>query len=88
MNLNLGALGVTPEVLEKALLSELGLSRKEAVHALANHFGVELNSGQPIKSGSTVVTEQGASTAQVITEAEVATLRDAAAISARIFSPA
>jgi len=87
LTLNLETLGVTEESLTQSILSELGLSKEEAVLALADKFGVSLGSkSSPISNGDSVLTSQGESVAAVLTLAEAATLKQAAAISARIFS--
>lgn len=87
LTLNLETLGVTEEALTQSILNELGLSKEEAVAALADKFGVSLSQGSnAISSGDSVLTSQGESVAAVLTNAEVATLKEAAAISARIFS--
>lgn len=87
MKINLEALGVTEGSLTKAVLSELGLSKEEAVLALADKFGVSLGKDSTtISTGDSVLTSEGESVAAVLTGAEIATLKEAAAISTRIFS--
>lgn len=87
MNLNLEKLGVTEASLEKAVLSELGLTREEAVKALAEKFGVDLNpTAGIVTSGSEVKTSEGVAKATILSDSELSTLREAAAISSRIFS--
>ena len=88
ISLNLEALGVTEEALEKSILSTLGLNREQAVTALAEKFGVSISTGNAgaISTGDEVLTSQGPSVAAVLTTAEIATLKEAASISQRIFS--
>ena len=91
ISLNLAELGVTEEALEASILSTLGLSREGAVKALAEKFGVSLPSAEvavaaPISSGDEVLTSQGASTAAILTESELSTLREAASITNRLFA--
>lgn len=87
LTLNLEALGVTEEALTQSILSELGLSKEEAVKALADKFGVSLSSkSSPVAQGDSVLTTQGESVAAVVTLAEAATLKQAAAISSRLFA--
>ena len=91
LNLNLEALGVTEEALEKTILSTLGLSREGAVKALAEKFDVAIPSGEvvvaaPVSAGDEVLTSQGASKAAILTEDELSTLRKAASITNRLFA--
>lgn len=87
LTLNLEKLGVTEEALTQSILSELGLSKEEAVKALADKFGVSLSSKpSPVAQGDSVLTTQGESVAAVVTLAEAATLKQAAAISSRLFA--
>lgn len=91
MRIDLEKLGVTRESLTRAVLSELGLSPEEAVVALAKELGVEVMNADdyrpnhPIENGEEVLTSQGAGRAAILTESELATLRDATAIQTRLF---
>jgi len=86
LTLNLEALGVTEEALTNAILSELGLSKEEAVKALAESLGVPFSNGSStVKTGDSVATEQGESVAAIITDSDLATLKNAAAITQRLF---
>jgi len=88
ISLNLEKLGVSEKALENAILSELGLSREQAVKALAEKFGVDLSApaAGPVANGSTVKTTDGEATALILSDSELSTLKQAAAISNRIFS--
>ena len=87
LNLNLEALGVTEKALEDTILSQLGLDREGAVKALADKFGVSLTSPtQVVKNGSTVTTDQGETKAAILSDRELSVLKEAAAISTRLFS--
>lgn len=92
MQVDLSALGVTEEKLIDAVLSQTGLSREDAVVALANRLGVEImkaddyKPNSPVQDGEEVLTTQGASRAAILTESEIAILRDATAIQQRLFS--
>ncbi len=87
MNLNLEALGVTEASLEKAILSQLGMNREQAVNALAEKFGVEFNTPiAVVTNGAEVKTSEGVAKAAILSDSELKTLRDAAAISTRLFS--
>jgi hypothetical protein len=87
LKLNLESLGVTEEALTQSILNELGLTKEQAVKALAERLGVPLKEdGTSVSTGDSVLTTQGESVAQVLTPAEINTLREAAAISSRIFS--
>lgn len=66
--LNAIILGASERDLENAILSELGMTREEAVRALAEKFGVDLTPEQPKER---VV---------ALTPAQQRTLRDAALI--------
>jgi len=93
MNLNLEALGVTRESLVQAILKETGLTPEGAVIALAEQLGVDIMKAddyQPtaasLSSGDEVLTSEGAARAAILTESEIGTLREAAAIQTRLFN--
>ena len=92
MQVDLNAFGVTEEKLIDAVLSQTGLDREGAVIALANKLGVEImkadnyRPNSPVQDGEEVLTSQGAGRAAILTESEIATLREATAIQQRLFS--
>ncbi len=86
LTLNLEALGVSEAALEKSILSELGLTREEAVKALAAKFGVPFPSAaSTVSAGDLVQTDQGESKAAILTQGEADCLKQAGAIAQRIF---
>lgn len=87
MNLNLEALGVTEASLEKAILSQLNLTREGAVKALAQKFGVDISpAATVVVNGAEVPTTEGTAKAAILSDSDLRTLREAAAISTRLFS--
>ena len=92
MQVDLNAFGVTEEKLIDVVLSQTGLSREDAVVALAERLGVEIMKADdyqpnaPVQDGEEVLTSQGAGRAAILTEREIAVLRDATAIQQRLFS--
>lgn len=75
MILNLSALGVSEQALTDAILSQLGMTKEQAVKALAEKLGVKFGSdASAVKTGDTVQTAQGAAKALVIDEADRAAL--------------
>ena len=94
LKLDLSALGVSEESLIDQVLAQTGLSREAAVIALADRLGVEIMKADdyeaakpaPVNDGDSVLTTRGAGRAAILTESEQATLREAAAISQRLFS--
>jgi len=91
MNLNLEALGVTKESLINGVLAQTGLSAEDAVLKLANELGVEIAKAPDVRSttisdGDSVLTSAGESRAAILTAAELATLKEAAAIQTRLFA--
>lgn len=93
MNINLEALGITKQAVVNAVLEETGLSREGAVIALAKELGVEIMNANDYKpetttlsTGDEVLTSKGAARAAILTDSELNTLREAAAISTRLFS--
>ncbi len=92
MNINLEALGITKQAVVNAVLEETGLSAEEAVIALANELGVRIMNADDYKpesnaisNGAEVLTTEGTARAAVLSEGEINTLREAAAISSRLF---
>ena len=93
MNINLEALGITKEAVVRAVLEETGLTAEGAVKALAKELGVEVINAddyQPeasaLSNGAEVLTTEGAARAAILSDGEIATLREAAAIQTRLFS--
>jgi hypothetical protein len=92
MQVDLSRFGVTREVLINAVLSETGLSREDAVLALARELGVEIQKvddyqpNVPVNDGDEVITTRGAGRAAILTESELETLRNATVIQQRLFS--
>lgn len=89
LTLNLSSLGVSEASLERAILAELGMTREQAVKALADKFGVSLAAPvTTIRDGARVATDKGDAVAQTLTADELATLRNAAQITSRLFATA
>lgn len=81
LTLNLEALGVSEAALERTILSQLGMSREQAVKALADKFGVSLTSeAKPVQGGDTVKTVDGDTKAAILTPEEQRTLARAGEI--------
>lgn len=81
LTLNLEALGVSEAALERTILSQLGMTREQAVKALAEKFGVDLTSKtQPVQNGDVINTVDGETKAAILTPEEQQVLARAGAI--------
>lgn len=86
LKLNFEALGVTEDALAQSILDELGMTKEQAVTALAQKFGVDVSTSAIVQNGERVRTTQGEAIATVLTPSEINTLREAASIQTRLFS--
>ena len=81
LTLNLEALGVSEAALERTILSQLGMTREQAVKALAEKFGVDLTAqAQPVQNGDVIDTVDGQTKAAILTPEEQQVLARAGAI--------
>lgn len=81
LTLNLEALGVSEAALERTILSQLGMTREQAVKALASKFDVSLNpEPAQVKNGDVIDTVDGQTKAAILTPEEQRILSQAGAI--------
>lgn len=81
LTLNLSTLGVSEAALENAILGELGMTREQAVKALADKFGVDLSRpSRPVQNGDVLDTVDGQTKAAILTPEEQECLARAGAI--------
>jgi len=85
MQVNLESLGITEDVIINLVLSETGLTKEQAIEKLAERLGVDLSTG-PIETGRMVNTSQGPAAANVLTQQEQETLKQASLILGRVLS--
>jgi len=90
MNINDLGIVVNEEVLTGVILSQLNMTKEEAVLRLAEKLGVDLSPKVEVEetlfgTGDTVETEKGAAQAVVLTTEEVELLRKANQLTQKIF---